>query len=421
MILGADHLISMTTPPFRDGAVAIGDGRILAVGQRDRVSRDFPHLPLRYLDGCVLMPGLVNAHTHLELTKLRDGKPGAGDFISWVLSLMAARSRMTDHDYENTALDGAAQSLAAGTTCLGEISTTSWGERAMNRRGLRGIVFLEVLGRGGAETGVWMEQVARRVNTTRDQTRPPVFIGLSPHSPYTLSEERLGALAAYLEVEALPYAIHVAESPMELDYFLYHKGAIRSRLFPAVGWEDMPVPVEKTTPLLHIAKHGLLTERLLLIHGVHLSDADMDLVHQAGAKVVLCPRSNHYLGVGLPRIAALRERGITIALGTDSLASSPSLSLWDEMRFMQELFGDAGLLSPASLLRMATLGGAEALGLASTIGSLERGKAADLLAVATPAGSSHDLIKSLIAETGTDHVRLVMIDGQTMKDQTACR
>ncbi len=418
MILCADHLITVTTPPLKDGAIAIQDNRIAAVGTRETVRRQYPQMPLRDLKGSVLMPGLVNTHTHLELSKLRGVRPAGGDFVAWILGLIAAKKPMSDDDYAAAAVDGVGRCLAAGATCLGEVSTTTAGLRAMTQAGMRGIVFLEVLGRTGAGTGPWMEQVERRVNKARAQTRPPISIGLSPHAPYTLSEERLRALTPYLQSEALPYAIHIAESPMELDYFLHHKGAIRSRLFPAVGWDDTPVPGEKSTPLVHIAGTGLLTGRLLLIHGVHLSDTDMDLVRQAGAKVVLCPRSNNYLGVGLPRLTAMREKGITLALGTDSLASNDSLSLWDEMRFIRKGWGDAGIFSPASLLRMATLGGAEALGLASAIGSLEPGKAADLIAVDTPAPSCDDLVASLIAGTGTDQIRMVMIDGRIVSDRT---
>lgn len=418
MILCADYLIPVTTPPLKDGAITIQDDRIVAVGSRESVRQNFPHLPLRQFKGCVLMPGLVNAHTHLELTKLRGSLPATDDFISWVLGLIAARKEMAPHDYEAAAVDGVAQSLAAGTTCLGEVSTTTAGLRAMMQGGMRGILFLEVLGRTGAETAVWMDQVEKEVSALRAQTRPPVIIGLSPHAPYTLSEERLRALGPYLESEALRYAIHIAESPIELEYFLHHKGPIKSRLFPAVGWEDTPEPGQRVTPLAHIAGTGLLTERLLLIHGVHLSEGDMDLVHQARTKVAVCPRSNDHLGVGLPPLRRLEKKGITLALGTDSLASSDSLSLWDEMRFICKQYGHDDTFSPASLLRMATLGGAEALGLGTVIGSLEPGKAADLVVVSAPVTWGHDLIASLIEGTGPDHIHMVMIAGRTVMDRT---
>jgi cytosine/adenosine deaminase-related metal-dependent hydrolase len=363
------------------------------------------------------MPGLVNAHTHLELTALKDQVPAGKHFTSWILNLIAARKGMTPEEIEGGVGNGVTQSLDAGTTCVGEISTTPRSVSELSQRGIRGIVFLEALGRNGPEAHVWVDELREKIKKLQLQAGPLVSVAVSPHTPYTLSCERLRQLSEYVKNESFPYAIHIAESPMETEYFLHHRGEIKSRFFPAVGWENTPDPPERCTPLAHIQRMGLLTDRLVIVHGVHLTDADLDSVRTAGARVVTCPRSNDYLRVGRPPLEALRQRKIHIGLGTDSLASNASLSLWDEMRFIYRRFSGTDRIPAEILLRMATLGGAKALHLDGSIGSIEPGKEADLIAVHVRGHRSKDLMVSLIQETSPHDIRMVMVAGRTLIDR----
>lgn len=415
MILTADCILPVSSPPLYHGAVAIQGSKILAVGDRESVCRRYPDLLLRELKGCVLMPGLVNAHTHLELTLLGDRLSPGDDFISWLLALIPAKMKMAPDEIEESIRTGAEQSLSSGTTCVGEITNTLSSPRILGEKGLRGVVFLDVLGRNPIDPDEWGDDVIRRLRSVEHDPSGRVTMGISPHTPYTLSIDRLQVLSGLLRKESLPYTIHVSESSEEQEYFLDHSGGFKSSLFPAVGWQDQPDPIGSLSPLLYLDRFGLVTDRLLIAHGVHLSPEDMDRIREAGAKVVICAGSNQMLGVGRPPVRSLMQKNIPVALGTDSLASNTSLSLWDEMRHVYALVKDAPSITADSVLSMATLGGAQGLGLALDIGSMEPGKEADLIAVEWEEPRGVDPATDLISRTEERHIRMVMVGGNEIK------
>ncbi|MEK6775498.1 MAG: amidohydrolase family protein [bacterium] len=417
MILTADCILPVSSPPLHHGAVAIQGSKILDVGDMESICRRYPDLPLRELKGCVLMPGLVNAHTHLELTLLRDRLSTVDDFISWLLALIPAKMKMTPDEIEESIRTGAEQSLSSGTTCIGEITNTLSSPRILGEKGLRGVVFLEVLGRNHIDPDEWGDEVIRRLRAFEHDPSGRITMGISPHTPYTLSVDRLQVLSGLLRKESLPYTIHVSESREEQEYFLEQSGGFKSRLFPAVGWQDHPDPIGALSPLLYLDRFGLVTDRLLIAHGVYLSPEDMDRIREAGARVVICAGSNQMLGVGRPPIRSLMQKNIPVALGTDSLASNTSLSLWDEMRHVYALVKDAPPITADSVLSMATLGGAQGLGLASDIGSIEPAKEADLIAVEWEEPRGDDPATDLISRTQDRHIRMVMVGGRIVKNK----
>ncbi|OIP65200.1 MAG: hypothetical protein CO150_10670 [Nitrospirae bacterium CG_4_9_14_3_um_filter_53_35] len=414
MILTADCILPVSSHPLYHGAVAIQGSKILTVGDEPSICRRYPDLPRRDFKGCVLMPGLVNAHTHLELTLLRNRLSHQGDFISWILDLIREKRKMTPDEIEESIRAGAEQGLSSGTTCFGEITNTPISPEILREKGLRGVVFFEVLGRDEKDPEHWKNELTGKIRSLHESQGGLITMGLSPHTPYTLSEERLYVLSGLLKKESLPYTMHVAESREEQEYFLEHSGGIKSRLFPAVEWQDQPDPKEVVSPLLYLDRLGLVTDRLLIAHGVHLSPGDMDRIRKAGAKVVVCARSNQMLGVGRPPVPALIQKKIPVGLGTDSLASNTTLSLWDEMRHVYSSFKDSSSMTADSLLRMATLGGAEGLGLASEIGSIKTGKEADLIAVEWKRSSVNDPASDLISRTDNRHIRMVMVGGRIL-------
>ena len=412
MILTADCILPVSSPPLYHGAVAVQGSKILTVGDESSICRRYPDLPRRDFKGCVLMPGLVNAHTHLELTLLRNRLSPQGDFISWVLDLIQEKRKMTPDEIEASIWTGVEESLASGTTCVGEITNSPFSAEILGEKGLRGVVFFEVLGRDEKDPEQWKNELTGKIQSLHESQGGLITMGLSPHTPYTLSEDRLKMLSDLLRKESLPYTMHVAESREEQEYFLEHSGGIKSRLFPAVGWQDQPDPREAVSPLLYLDRLGLVTDRLLIAHGVHLSPEDMDRIRKAGARVVVCARSNQMLGVGRPPVPALIQKKIPVGLGTDSLASNATLSLWDEMRHVYASFKDSSSITADSVLRMATLSGAEGLGLASDIGSMEPGKEADLIAVEWERSSVNDPASDLISRTQNRHIRMVMVGGR---------
>jgi cytosine/adenosine deaminase-related metal-dependent hydrolase len=416
-LLSADWVLPVTTAPVLKGGLVVAGSRIAAVGPAETLSRAYPHAVRRPLRGHVLMPGLVNAHTHLELTLLKDRVAPGDDFVSWILRLIAEKKAMSEAAVEASVRTGLEECLASGTTCLGEISNTPHSLRMLREAGVRGVVFHEILGRPTGDLQARIDYLHATIKTMRATCGEQLVVGVSPHSPYTLSPELFSHLATYLHAERLPYAIHLAESQDEMDYFLHHRGALKERLFPAVGWDSPSHPEPAGSPLAHLDGFGLLTPRLLAVHGVHLTPQEITRMGNAGAALALCPRSNDTLRVGRAPLAAMLSSGIPVSLGTDSLASNRSLSLWDEMRFLRKCYGDPDTLSPAHVIRMATLDGARALGLAASIGSLEAGKEADLIAVRTPDPSEGDPTEALIEKTGSAALGLAMVAGRTLIDR----
>jgi len=417
MILTADCVLPVSSPPIHRGAVAIQGSKIIAVGEETDLCIRFPNLPRRDLIGCILLPGLVNAHTHLELSSLKGRLASSQDFISWILALIHKKKAMTEEEVRESVRTGVEDALASGTTCVGEVTNTPFSLTEMNERGLRGLLFLEVLGRTVDDPGRWQEEWTRKIRALQSESGNRITIGLSPHSPYSLSEEMLQLLSGLLEKDSLPYTIHIAESREEMDYFYHHRGAIPTRLFPAVGWEAQTAPRTSGSPLSYLDGFGLVTNRLLAVHGVHLDSSDLDRLHEVHAGVVICPRSNQMLGVGQPPVEAMIQTGLPVGLGTDSLASNTSLSLWDEMRHLRSIFKTQEAPSSGTILQMATLGGARGLGLESLIGSIEMGKEADLIAVTWQRSDRNDPAADLIEKTGNDHIRMVMVSGKMLIDR----
>ncbi len=417
VLLSADWVLPVSSAPVRKGGVLLEGGRIVAVGPAEILRHDMPRAVYRPLQGHTLMPGLVNAHTHLELTALKDRVPPADDFVSWILRLIAEKQTMNDGAIEASVQRGLEECLASGTTCLGEIANTRHSFRILRDAGVRGVIFYEILGRPAGDLPARIEALRTTIETLRAASGERLAIGVSPHSPYTLSPELFAHLAAYLHTERLPYTIHLAESRDEMDYFRHDRGALKERLFPAVGWDPVGHRAQAGSPLAQLDGLGLLTPRLLAVHGVHLTPREIARLQQAGASLAICPRSNETLRVGRAPIMDMLRAGIPVGLGTDSLASNRSLSLWDEMRFLRQCYQDSDTLAPTQILRMATLDGARALGLAAAIGSLEAGKKADLIAVGTPASCGEDPTEALIDETGPDALALAMVAGETLIDR----
>jgi len=412
MILTAACILPVASPPLHQGAVAVRGSKIAAVGKEQEICRQFPDLPKQELKGCILMPGLVNAHTHLELSILKDRISKQSDFISWIFDLVQEKMKMTEDEIRESLQIGVEESLTEGTTCIGEITNTPKSLRVIQEAGLRGIVFLEVLGRDTVEPSRWKADLIQKIRKMQSECGRLTTIGLSPHTLYTLSKQKFQLLSELLLENPLPYTIHVAESREEMEYFLHHKGGIKSRLFPFAGWEDLPDPKECESPLAYLDRFGLVTESLLLAHGVHLTTADLQLIKKKNARLVLCPRSNQMLSVGQAPIEEMLREEIPVGLGTDSLASNTTLSLWDEMRHLYKLNRDSGQVTSDTILRMATLGGAEGLGLASAIGSIEPEKEADLIAVKWHRTRPNDPASDLIEQTQKSDIKMVMIGGE---------
>jgi 5-methylthioadenosine/S-adenosylhomocysteine deaminase len=325
--------------------------------------------------------------------------------------VIETRRRAPLDEQARTAEAGARALLRSGTTSVGEVSTTGQSLTPLLCVGLRGVVYREILGLDPADASERLEKARVDVRAMAATARGSrLAIGLSPHSPYALSEALLSACGGLVRHTGVSPALHAAESPAETEFLATGGGPIAWSLYPAVGCPAPPPRRRMRSPIAYLAEVGALHWRPLLVHAVHVDEADCRTMAQHGARVVHCPRSNRRLSGGTSPVPLIRAHGIAVALGTDSLASAPDLDLWEEMR--AALAAHAGRLDPAAVLEMATLGGARALGIADRVGSLEVGKRADVIAVAAERVTPPDPIGSLLEGTRGDDVRLALIDGE---------
>ncbi len=325
-----------------------------------------------------LTPGLVNAHAHLELSSAA-GLPGDLGFGAWIGAVLAHRAQATGADYDAGLLAGAARLLASGTTTVGDVDSTGAAERLLPRTALRARVFREVL--DGGDVARSAAQLARLLEPRIESER--VELGISPHGPHTVSATLLEACAAQALVSGDPLQVHWAETEEEVRWLRSGEGPLAERLGASPHCSGLDL----------LERHGLLGPRLSLVHGNHPGPGELARIAEAGATLIHCPGTHEFFGRAHLDLAAWQASGVTIALGTDSLASNTDLDLRHEMR--RVVAAHPGL-RPEEVFGWATRGGARALGLEDRIGELAVGKSADVVAFdATGVSSGADLLDGI--------------------------
>jgi cytosine/adenosine deaminase-related metal-dependent hydrolase len=395
----AAWVLPIDQPPIAGGWVAFDGGIIAGVGGPGDVAAD-AFGPLRDLGAVALLPGLVNAHTHLELSWLRGRVAPAARFTDWIRALFAVRGRPSDvPDLARTrtaALEAARFMRACGTSLIGDISNTLSVADLPAEAGLRGWVFHELLGFGERD-----DAQVRRSRERRAQLREgPLGVSVAAHAPYSVSRELLEAIAVEgTRLAPAPVSVHVAESPEEDTLMRTGTGPWRALLEQMGAWRnDWAVP--GVSPVAYLAERGLLQPHTLAVHCTGADADDLARLRTAGTTVVTCPRSNVWVGVGAPPLAEFYASGVTVALGTDSLASVDDLNVFSELAAARTM---APSVPPARLLASATLDGARALGLEASYGSLTVGKCADIVAVALP-GAVPDIESHLVGGVSPDRI-----------------
>jgi cytosine/adenosine deaminase-related metal-dependent hydrolase len=379
-IVSARWVIPIDRPPIADGAVALADdGTVLALGSRAEVRAEVADAAEEEHALGVLLPGLVNAHAHLELSPLADAVPGGGGLVPWAGAVMRASAALDGDRRADAAALAAAAAVRLGTAAIGDVGNTLAAAPGIGRAGLRGVLFHELVGSREAATGDAIADAARE--KARADAASPWPAGLTwaraPHAPYSAGPDLLRRLFALARAEGHPTSIHVAEDEDELA--LLRDGTGRwAAVLEAMG-VDPRTRASGRGPVATLAELGAFDgdDPPLLVHVVHADDEDRRLAARAGATAVLCPRSNLHIGGRLPDVAGLLVDGVPIALGTDSLASTPDLSLWGEMTTLAAHFPSI----PADRwLEAATRGGARALRLPA-LGTLTVGKRPGLVDV----------------------------------------
>jgi aminodeoxyfutalosine deaminase len=397
----ASWVLPISEPPIRDGWIAMDRGRIVATGRRS-ANKSEPEIDL---GDVAVLPGLVNAHTHLELSYLRDEVPPASEFVTWIRGVMAARRKRTD-PASTEILDGIdrgiAEAIATGTAVVGDISNTLVTFGPVARSPLAAVVFYELIRFNAPEPRALVEQAAAEVQQLAATDR--VRASLAAHAPYSVAPLVFRAIREIVDRDHAfaPTSVHLSESAEEVEFIRSGKGPWRALLEELGVWDPAWV-APGGTPVQFLADSGFLDAKVLAVHGVQMTGEDLDRLVSHGVTLVTCPRSNGHTGAGAPPIDDFYRAGVRVAVGTDSLASAPDLNMFAEIATMRAL---APSVPAASLLESATLHGARALGFDADYGTIEAGKRARLLAVDIPLDTD-DVEEYLVSGIQADQIRWI--------------
>ncbi len=381
----ADAVFLGEGPLLDRGAVIVdASGAVLAVGSREAIGAAHAGLTEERMRG-VLMPGLVNAHTHLELSALRGRTtPGRG-FVAWVDGMLAARTEVDEGEESEGIARGVAELVAAGTVAVGEVTNTLAAVSALRRANLAGYVFHEVFGLHEGAALARVDTIAREAEAFGFDADAALRWAPSPHTLHTTHPHAVAAMVARARSRGDRFSVHLAEHAAE-------RAALEHGTGPMVAWLEARTKTPRESFRWHEAgpvavadSLGLLAPDALLVHLTDARPDELDRVARSGAHVILCPRSNLFIETRLPPLSAMRRAGLAPALGTDSLASCPTLDVLAEAKALHERFSE---VPAVEILAMATLNGARALGLAASLGSFAPGKRPGVLLVegAIPTG-----------------------------------
>lgn len=372
----AKWVAPVTSPVLEDAVVAVFHDRIAAVGRTQDILTRF-HGKIIDHGSAILCPGLVDCHTHLELSGLHMRLSPTSSFTRWVENMLEAKANLTAQD-EKDAINGAISGLKnEGVIAIGDVGNTNLALTLLAENHILDtcLFFQEVI--------CLKKQDTPDLNTMdlglRRLEHDEFFTAIAPHACYSVLPELLKAIKMLCNRRNRPFSIHAAESAEEMELFASGTGPMRTFLEKKGKW-PLEFHILNTSPIRHLHSLGILDSNTICVHCVHLDDEDLNLLASSRATACLCPRSNLFLGSGIPPAAKLVLKGIPIALGTDSLASNDKLSMFAEMSSLARL---APGISSETIFRAATLGGATALKLHSKIGSLEPDKKASFLSIHT--------------------------------------
>ena len=392
----AAWVVPIAGPPLPEGWVLTANGRIVACGTGDpSAASGGAAFETNDLGDAAILPGLVNAHTHLELSWMRDRVPPAESMPDWASRLIELRRTVTSEPPGPIA-GAVAELRAAGTALVGDVTNMLEAYDILADSGVAAVVFRELLG-FAVQDGDPVVATAQ-AELDRLTPLPELHLSIVPHAPYSVSPALFRAIGRAAGDH--PISVHVAESVEEMQFLRDGTGAWRDLLEQLGAWTDAwMAPV--CGPVEYLERLGLLSDRLIAVHGTHLEEKELAQLAAAGATLVTCPRSNRWTGAGTPSIERFYASGVRVAIGTDSLASVEDLNLFAELAAVRRLAPD---IAAKRLLESGTIHGAAALGFGADLGTIEAGKRADLIAVRVPAGL-YDVEEYLVGGIEPDAVR----------------
>jgi cytosine/adenosine deaminase-related metal-dependent hydrolase len=360
-------VIPITQPPIEDGAVVVAEGRIMDVGPFPLIRRQWPEASARDHDETALLPALVNGHAHLDLSALAGQIQSKGGMAEWIRSLLVSREQFDEDDLKKARASARDSLRAFGTGIVGDITSSEILPEGEHNDVVITHTFVEVFGLRCQSLEVAIDQLPPGARTSLADNQESVT--LAAHAPYTTSATLLRQIKEWGTAREKIISIHAAESEEEILFLHSGQGPLRD-LLEERGHEPDRWEVPGCGPITYLDRLGFLDSHTLCVHAVHVSEEELPILQRSGAGVCLCPRSNLFIGHGMPPVQQLLEAHIPCSIGTDSLASNTDLNLFEEMTVLME----KSSIHPDVVLTMATLNGARNLGMASQYGSLEKGK-----------------------------------------------
>ena len=386
VLLRAPWVVPVSSQVIRDGALAVAGDRILAVGSWAEISQQFPQSAV-YLSAGVILPGLINCHIHLELSVFGTISPPNPEcsMCDWIRSLLQKRmaAEFSEDEICETAESFAKEQLFSGVVALldtGNSILPAFKEDVPEIYSL-----FELLGPTIQATDIALQTLAE-LNSD---------ICPTGHAPYSTSPQLLQEIKQHTVSKNSIFSLHIEENPDESRLLFQGDGCFKQFLEERNAF-DGTFPLEKGkyhTVVDYLQKTGLLDSRTVCVHCVHISEGDIQLLQKAKCHICLCPGSNKFLGMGTAPLEEMLQQNLLPAIGTDSIASNTQLSMWHEMALVR---GDYPSVDPETVVAMATMAGAKALGLEKKYGSLEEGKSSNCIAVEDEKISAAESEKELL-------------------------
>jgi aminodeoxyfutalosine deaminase len=403
-IYAAGLILPVSGPPRRDGALLVRDGRIAAAGSLSEIGRSNPGVEVCYFPRYAIIPGAVNTHAHLGFR--RGDAPEGGSFSEWITELISRLPEKASWTPE-AARNSAREAVESGTTFMAESSPYGECLPQLVESRLAGRVYAEFFPFDFGSPEEAVDFITERVDSLREGLPPRVGVEVSVHAPYTVDPESARLAAQRIRVRGGRLAIHLSESPEEVEFVKEGTGFLADiyARFTQRDWEG-----EGVSPVRYAEEIGLLWTRTIAAHlATGVSEEDIEILARTGAAAANCPRSNEYLNCGISPVPQMLRRGVRVGMGTDGLWSSPSLNLFEETLFAVKLHGISGEAG----LKLATLYGAQALGIEGETGSLEAGKWADLAVVETlPGAEGENTEMDILEAAASGGVARTMVGGE---------
>lgn len=428
MLLTAKYVMPITAPFIEDGAVLVDGNKIVAVGTADELKKKYPEEEVRDFGLAALMPGFVDCHTHLRYTALR-GLFEDMCYADWKRSVLATEPFFEQKDWDTSARLGVLEAIASGITTVADIAFVDSAAKAISQAGLRAVLYREIVTIHPDHVQRALEDALEDIERWKQlsdtgRTR----FGLAGGPVYATHPKVYSAIADYVGDTDMPVAIHLAGSQEEMDFIRYgsskfsiHASQISNKLDVQLPpW--LPAGVSSTR---YVYNWGILdVPNILVVHGVHCDETDIEILSKSNVSLAHCPRINAKLSMGYAPVNRMLEAGITVGLGTDSPAAVDTTDMIDEMRVGLMInralnSSEKYTMTSEKMLRMATIDAAKALHLDDEIGSLEVGKKADIIAI--DLHNSHqnptsDPAAAVIHTANQDNVMWTMVDGQVLYD-----